>query len=818
MIKPILRVLLTLLLAHSAYARTVAIIVDTSRSMNDADRQRYAVQIAKILGDLVEDNDNLVLIRMPTERQLGPLLLFGVEPCAPSAAPNLAVQLRGSDRNSFKNHIDGIMTNDTGTFFAMPIATAEDYFRRAGAAPKMLLLLADSGGFATNCASDLNSRLARLRQGGVFVGLVNLGSSAGSFAGSRAFDLALGAPSSQALVEAVARIYQQFLGAKKVQTGAVRGAIRVKVDPYVSEAYLVVAAEGPLAPLQPGGGNPGAQAIDPNYRGGGATVGLDRRNRGYRIVKLTNPNAGDWEFGGTNVTGGWMLIQEYAIAVRVIPGQQVAAGSNARINLEVYDQRNGQRIADPAVAASLGVSLTLDGRSVEAANNGDGTLSVDYRFPNAGKHTIQARVSSDVLDRVVPVTVEAVSSGWEMESLTGAAANVGQPSPIRVRLKPVGSGRAAEPDRIRARAASGETVELHKMPDGTFSGDWTPSQEGDQKISLEPVGGQNVASLETVVRVGPRIESPSAAPETPVPPPAPSPPTGVESSPVSPPPPPDEPPPPPPPPPVTLSGISTQAIEFGQLKSGSQAAGRLSLEGATREGGAELLVSTDLPTRGLALEIEGPDGWTQLGPSSKAFPWTNTSWPVRLRVERCPAACSPTDQYHIDMAVQNAGGMSQTVRFPLRVEVLPDPWLTCFWPYLAGLGMALVVGFGGYGFYSPFRFARRVGVQLSPEPDLAEGFFYALRRQPGSKSGFYRHARLFVSDDFRVSGKRNGAFVQLRAGRNNKIYIAPYGGREVWRQRMDGEWERLPGNETVAPTGTAFRNGENSVFFDLRIR
>jgi hypothetical protein len=32
---------------------------------------------------------------------------------------------------------------------------------------------------------------------------------------------ALSAPNSQALVAAVARIYQQFLGAKKVQTGAV---------------------------------------------------------------------------------------------------------------------------------------------------------------------------------------------------------------------------------------------------------------------------------------------------------------------------------------------------------------------------------------------------------------------------------------------------------------------------------------------------------------------------------------------------------------------------------------------------------------------
>ena len=631
--KTITRVLLTLLLAQAVYARNVAIVVDTSRSMNDNDRQRYAAQIAKILSDLLDDNDNLILIRMPTEGQLGPLLLLGIEPCTPSPAPNLAVQLRGGDRDAFKTALDRIMVNNTGTFFALPIATAEDFFRRAGPGPRMLLLLADSGGFATNCASDLNARVSNLRRSGTFVGLVNLGSSAGTFEGGGVFDLALSAPNSQALVAAVARIYQQFLGAKKVQTGAVRGAIRVKVDPYVSDAYLVVAAEGPLAPLQPAGGNPGAQAIDPNYRGGGSTVGLDTQNRGYRIVKLTNPNAGEWEFGGVNVSGGWMLIQDYAIGVRVVPGQQVAAGSNARVNLEVYDERTGRRISDPAVAASLGVSLTINGRNVQATNNGDGTLSVDQQFANAGKQTLEARVSNDVLDRVVPLTVDVISSGWEMESLSNATANVGQPTPLRVRLKAVGSGRAAEPERIMARAASGETVELRKAPDGTFSGDWTPSKEGDQRISLEPVGGQNVASLETSVMVGPQVVS--AAPV--VPPPGPGPASGPSTTTGGTPPPP--PPPvnvPPPPPPVSLSAISTQPLEFGRLKSGSQAEGAMKLEGATPEGGAELLVSTDLPSRGLSLEMQGPDGWTQLGSSPAAFPWTGTSWPCGCALGAAP--------------------------------------------------------------------------------------------------------------------------------------------------------------------------------------
>jgi hypothetical protein len=49
------------------------------------------------------------------------------------------------------------------------------------------------------------------------------------------------------------------------------------------------------------------------------------------------------------------------------------------------------------------------------------------------------------------------------------------------------------------------------------------------------------------------------------------------------------------------------------------------------------------------------------------------------------------------------------------------------------------------------------------------------------------------------------------------MYIAACNGRSVWRQRIDGEWERLPDTETVAPVGTPFRNDHGSVFLDVRL-
>ena len=65
----------------------------------------------------------------------------------------------------------------------------------------------------------------------------------------------------------------------------------------------------------------------------------------------------------------------------------------------LVDERTGKRINAPATLASLKVSADVDGRSVALRNNGDGTLSFDQNFQNAGAHTIAARVTSDVFDR-----------------------------------------------------------------------------------------------------------------------------------------------------------------------------------------------------------------------------------------------------------------------------------------------------------------------------------------------------------------------------------------------------------------------------------
>src|SRR5207247_11435969 len=94
--------------------------------------------------------------------------------------------------------------------------------------------------------------------------------------------------------------------------------------------------------------------------------------------------------------------------------------------------------------------------------------------------------------------------------LTPPTGSAGQPVSLRIELEPIRRG-APQPGRIVAHLSSGETVELQKKPDGTFSGDWSPAKDGAQTIRFEAVGGQNIAPIEIAMNVSPRVGPPSGA-------------------------------------------------------------------------------------------------------------------------------------------------------------------------------------------------------------------------------------------------------------------------------------------------------------------
>ena len=431
--------LLAVLAPAPAWAgRRVAIVIDTSGSMNSNDTPRYTVQLSKIISELIGADDRLMVVRLPQ-----------FETCSSGPDPSLAVSFDAADRGRFRHVVNSLITYGGGNTFATALHTAMAMLGRDPAQPRLLLMLADSGGLDA-CEAPLTAELSALRASGAMVAAVNLDSTAGAFEHNPAFNFTTAAENSERLVKAVAEVYQRFLGSSRVQTGPVAGAVKVVVDPFVEEAFLVVAADGPLQPLREGGGNPGAAAIELDLHGGGSTRGLDNVVRGYRIVQLKQPRPGTWTFvaDGTGSSAGYMLLQTYSLALRRVGGGTVPVGRKARVELEVFDRLTGKTVKDPDFLSRLqitseagGAPSTLrdDGGGLDRTS-GDGIYTYETTFEREGPVTIPFRLVGNGLDQRLPVKFDAVKSDWEITASIPGDAVVDTPVPVSVRLTPTAPG------------------------------------------------------------------------------------------------------------------------------------------------------------------------------------------------------------------------------------------------------------------------------------------------------------------------------------------------------------------------------------------
>ncbi len=759
--------LVALLTAVAAPAqRKIAVVVDTSISMKEYDPQDYAEQLSKIIGDIVEDGDRYAVFRMMNERQaaeardaaqrssippaLQVLLGGGIarpfhEDCSAPADSSLMLELRGP-RESFKRQLTDFLIYNNYTHFARQLHTAFQFLGNSG--PRLLLIVADAGGLG-ECEAPLLRELNQLRGSGAMIAAINLGTDAGSFRGDPPYAYATAARSAFDLAKAVGEVYQRFLGAQNVKSGPIRGDVVIQMDDMVKEAYLVVAADGPLPALQQGGGNPGADELDLNYRGGGSTVGVDGVNRGYRIVHFKNPRPGTWTFRtGSRAGGGWILIQERSIGLRMLT-TTAPTGQESTLTIEAYDERTGAAITDPRILSSLRMDTKINGAPVDFRRDADGRYSARVNFSGSGRQQVEARLRSGDIDRTVNLTVDV--------------SDAPPPPPPPPAPTPA------------------------------------PTPEPTPAPAPEP--------------------APTTRP-TPAPSPAPAPPVQpAPSEPVAPAPPA---PPPPPPPGAALDdfdfGPRPAPVKLGPVSSSSAVDGRLDLPGVRLSVPTNVFVTTDFDRSRARVEIESNGQWRQLGRDPVELtlqPGGPHGYRIQILTNECPSACSFDEQHEITLEARRVDGSVLRSSATLSVEIIPDPWLECYWQWLAGLASILMGGIIAYGFISPSRFPSRLGVQFSPEEDLNEGVFYEIRRASGASAGFYRDARIYVQSDFRLSGKRKGALARLRAdGARLQMREETPGALE--RQAVDGTWEPLADRETPVSTGIVFRTVDRSLYFELR--
>ncbi|HBG94312.1 MAG TPA: hypothetical protein DDY14_03080 [Chromatiaceae bacterium] len=261
-----------------------------------------------------------------------------------------------------------------------------------------------------------------------------------------------------------------------------------------------------------------------------------------------------------------------------------------------------------------------------------------------------------------------------------------------------------------------------------------------------------------------------------------------------------------------------RALILGDLPENSQRIIDLAPNFTQRDGRPRVQVSTDLNGTGARLELDHGDGWQRIdnAPTTVVYDPDRGPWAVRLRTGRCINAVEQ-GQFHLLLETRAEDGSISRAQVPLNLHLEPTPLWRCLLPFLVLAALVLALAFILYGFIRPSRFPTRLGVMMANEEDIEDGFFLLLRAQKGASIGFYRDARVYVREDYRVCGNPRGAIVRLRAD-HGRILIQPVGGTSVTWQNAEGDWEPLPDHEIGAALGNLYRNQRETVFFSLRNR
>ena len=775
--------LLAVLLPSAAFAKTarhLAVVLDTSTSMRETsnDRPRLAIQAIKILADMLGPEDRLTLTWMPDSTA-----------CEAQPDPALRIDSRGGDLSAFKQAVDSQAGYGGPTNFIVPLATAQQALNESKDKERLLVVISDAG--RDSCRADSARILRGLRAAGVRTAAVSLGDK-GKPAHAE-YDIRTAAKDPSELLQAIGEIYQRFLGAKAPDSGKLSPAstrISAQVAPFVDEAFLLVAAEGPVGTIAPESGNPAADGIDPDYRAG-ETRGLDNLTRGYRILRLRRPEAGTWRFNVAGLTGeaGWYLIQDFSVSMRASTPASVAQGQDVPVTLELIDDRTGQRIQRPGQIPGLEAQALIEGRTYRFRDDGqegdakadDGLMTARVRFMKPGPATFPVRLTSRYIQDEQPQHTEVGLAAWALEVRTPPRTVVGDTIQVAVRIEPAGGlGVLPPPDRVAAHLPDGRTLDLgddgrdgdSAAGDHIYARSWTPDRVGDLEIAYRAEGGGRADEAKAKLAV-----------------------TG------------------------TLFFGTPGVLELGRLASRSEGTAGLDLGFVTAKGPFDLKLKSDFARSRSVLEIDLGQGFEELDGSGLDLRIQDGGirrYPVRLRVRNCPEGVLPAEAGNVVLEATDHRGQPLRTAIPIRVEIVEDTWLHCWWPVIAAILLALLGLFILYGILSPARFPRNLAVILSPEADMDEGYPFNIRSQRGARSGFYRDARIHIATDFQLRRSASGALARLRADRLG-VFIQPLPGNTVLQLDEDNRWEPLSTEqETRVRFSTPYKNVAETLFFEFR--
>ncbi|MBT3218590.1 MAG: VWA domain-containing protein [Proteobacteria bacterium] len=748
--------------------RKIAVVVDTSGSMNGNDKPRYTILATQIVFDLLDESDELTVIRLKGRES------FSCNNNPPDYS--LAYKVNAKRRNEAKIKINSLLWNyESGNAFASPVRTAVHALGTDPASQRMLLFVADADDMG-RCESTLKSELRDFKKTGATVAAITVRPTRGGTFNGPLFDYSGWANAPDRIIYELAAVYQRFLGAKKkVQTGPVGSTIEFNIDPLVKEAFLVVAAEGNIGALQSDNANPSG-SLDLDYRGGGVVKGADNIERSYRIVRLSQPGEGKWRINLAHVpkNAGFMLLQDFAIGVRLAGGQQnqVPTNTDVPVEVEVFDERTG-KIVDVSNLSGLDLTAVIDGREVPLRDDGtngdrvanDGVFTVTTRFDEGGEGALPVRLRTDALDKTTTFVFDVTEAPWLIKPEIPTQTPVDSPVQLRARLEATTS-RSHSPPKTLVIDEIG--LVLDQVGSEVYEASWRPTKVGPQKLTFRADGSPDIPKQKTTIDV---LGTIAFGPPIPV--------------------------------------------QIGEIGSHTEQTGSLDLSQTSIRGQFELGVTSNFSSAGSVLEIKIGDEWQPVEGTALTLIVSDAKtnkWPLRIRVGGCPGACRTEPTLTITQG-------SQTLTVPVVVTVVPDSIFVCYWWAFATFVVLVISAIFTHGrFIWPFSFTRQLVVQISPEEDIdGEGFPHPVSAVRGTGRGFYRHARAYVGSDYRLTSSPRGALARLRAERK-RVMLVPCSGQRLQRMDADGEWKEVEQGEAFASYSYVYRNDDQTLYFQLRNR
>lgn len=753
-----------------AVGRRIAVVYDTSNSMKQRDTPRNSIQLAKILSDLVRDSDAFALVVMP-EFSLG-------RETSGTIDRSLIRVLDVNHRAAYKDILESIQYR-TSTAMLTPTLTAIDWLNQRPDQERLLIILTDADSFDC-CHGEIASALRAARGRGVTMAAIGVGEQTKLDELLSSVPIRRTAKNPGEIAATVAEVYQRFLGGRNVVQGATAGQVFVDIDPYVREAFIVVTMDGAAPVPTLGPSNPGAQAIDLDFRGGHQTVAFGSHDvRGYRIVRLQRPKPGRWTIQlPSSAPGAFLLVQDYGIAPRLV-SSRVPVGKQVPVNVDLVDDEGG-RITDRRILEKFKVTAEIEGRTVQPHDDGadgdttagDGIFTIEQPFARRGSTAVRIHIASPLVERDQTFPLTVVNTGVLRGQLP-ATVDLDGTTVFHVEFDPLGSGQPA-PDRVQVSTPGG-LVSLPRVsvgPNGVaaYEQRWKPADSGTHAVAVTVPGYDDVPPLEGTITVHGRIRWPNPPP-----------------------------------------------IVFPKLAGSSEVTTTLDFAGADILGTVSLRVTSDMECGGCTLTLQ--DGGERIVGSGSDYRLAVSAlgprrWVLRLKSGECPGACARDVARHLDLTAERTGGR-ETIRVPLVMEVVPDAWYYCWRYEIAGALATIATGFIWAGVYLPSRFRRGLGVQLGDTPRVDDGVAYLIRTVRGSRAGFYRDARVFITSDHQVVGRSRHALIRLRA-RGGSVMMRPELGTKIWRQSTGRRWEPVDDVEGPMELGALYRAGENRLFFELR--